>query len=419
MELIEEGLKQTEVGLIPEDWGIASLSEITEKVMVGIASAATHAYRKRGIVLFRNQNIKPNYLDDSDILFISESYEEQFKGKRLQGGDLLTARTGYPGTTCVIPEKYKNTQSFTTLISRPIKTKVDKFYLSFYINSEQGFSFFERSKIGGGQKNVNAAILKLMPIPLPPTLNEQQAIATALSDVDALISSLDGLIAKKKAIKQGAMQQLLTPPSKGGKRLPGFDGEWEERKIGDFTLVKAGGTPRTDNNDYWGGDIPWMNSGELNLKFVNQVGTYITEQGLKNSSTNLIPKHSVLIGLAGQGKTRGTAALNLIDLCTNQSIAAILPGLEHNFLYVYYFMDLMYDELRKLSTGDGGRGGLNLSIIKNVSVPFPKLEEQKAIAEILNDMDTELEQLETKKAKYQQIKQGMMQELLTGKTRLV
>jgi type I restriction enzyme S subunit len=115
MELIEkQGYKQTEVGLIPNDWEIKSLMDLSEKVMVGIASAATHAYTNNGIVLFRNQNIKPNYLDDSDILHVTEEYEIMFKGKRLKEGDLLTARTGYPGTTCIVPRKYENSQSFTT-----------------------------------------------------------------------------------------------------------------------------------------------------------------------------------------------------------------------------------------------------------------------------------------------------------------
>jgi type I restriction enzyme S subunit len=202
--------KQTEVGLIPEEWSVKPLKNMSEKVMVGIASAATHAYRNRGIILFRNQNIKPNFLDDSDVLHVTEEYEILFKGKRLKGGDLLTARTGYPGTTCVVPDKYENSQSFTTLITRPIQSIVLSSYLSYYINSEQGNNFFERSKIGGGQKNVNAGILKFMPIPLPPTLTEQKAIAHVLSDMDAEIAQLEAKKAKYQAIKQGMMQELLT-----------------------------------------------------------------------------------------------------------------------------------------------------------------------------------------------------------------
>ena len=211
------GFKQTETGIIPEDWKIALLQDISERIMVGIASAATHAYRTNGIVLLRNQNIKSGYLQDDDLLFIDEEYETIFKNKRLKTGDLITARTGYPGTTCIVPPKYDGAQCFTTLITRVKDGIVDRKYLCYYINSEIGKSFFERNKIGGGQKNVGANTLKLLPVVLPP-LPEQCAIAAALSNVDALLASLDALIAKKRLIQQGAMQELLT----GKRRLPGY-----------------------------------------------------------------------------------------------------------------------------------------------------------------------------------------------------
>ncbi len=155
------------------EWEEKELGEISRKIMVGIASAATHAYRKSGIILFRNQNIKEGYLDDSDILFIDEDYEKLHKSKRLKSGDLLTARTGYPGTTCVVPEKYEGSQSFTTLITRPNNSIVNSEYLCIFINSEKGQAFFNSTKIGGGQKNVNAGSLVVMPI-LYPSHQEQQ-----------------------------------------------------------------------------------------------------------------------------------------------------------------------------------------------------------------------------------------------------
>ncbi|WP_130472788.1 restriction endonuclease subunit S, partial [Candidatus Magnetaquicoccus inordinatus] len=212
------GYKQTEVGVIPEEWDVKSLASLSEKIMVGIASAATHAYRDKGIALLRNQNIKSGCLDDADVLYVDPAYEYPFKNKRLKQGDLLTARTGYPGTTCIVPKKYDSAQSFTTLITRPYRDIIDSFFLCFYINSEHGQGFFEQSQIGGAQKNVNAGSLQQMPIPVPPP-PEQRAIATALSDVDALITKLDQLIAKKRDLKQAAMQQLLT----GKTRLPGFE----------------------------------------------------------------------------------------------------------------------------------------------------------------------------------------------------
>lgn len=162
-----------------------------------------------------------------------------------------------------------------------------------------------------------------------------------------------------------------------------------------------------------------MSSGELNFKRVFEVEGRITQAGLNNSSTKVVPERCVLIGLAGQGKTRGTVAMNFVELCTNQSIAAIFPRPSYVAEYLYFNLDARYDELRDLSAGDGGRGGLNLRIIKAIPIPFPSVPEQTAIATVLSDMDTEIESLESKLAKAREIKQGMTQELLTGRIRLV
>ena len=194
--------------------------------------------------------------------------------------------------------------------------------------------------------------------------------------------------------------------------------DWEVKQISDFTSVVTGGTPSTQHAEYWGGDIRWMNSGELNLKFVYDVEGRITEEGLNNSSTHIIPAKCVLVGLAGQGKTRGTAAYNLVSLCTNQSIAAFLPTDTHSSLYLYYVIDSLYDYLRLLSSGDGGRGGLNKQILSSLNIVLPPIAEQRAIAEALSDVDGLIAALDKKIAKKRLLKQGTMQQLLTGKKRL-
>ena len=194
--------------------------------------------------------------------------------------------------------------------------------------------------------------------------------------------------------------------------------DWEVKHISDFTSVVTGGTPSTQHAEYWGGDIRWMNSGELNLKFVYDVEGRITEEGLNNSSTHIIPAKCVLVGLAGQGKTRGTAAYNLVSLCTNQSIAAFLPTDTHSSLYLYYVIDSLYDYLRLLSSGDGGRGGLNKQILSSLNIVLPPIAEQRAIAEALSDVDGLIAALDKKIAKKRLLKQGAMQQLLTGKKRL-
>lgn len=194
--------------------------------------------------------------------------------------------------------------------------------------------------------------------------------------------------------------------------------DWEVKRIGKMTKTLAGGTPSTSNVAFWGGEIKWMSSGELNLKKVYDVEGRITELGLKSSSTRILPPYCVLIGLAGQGKTRGTVAMNMIELCTNQSVAAILPAPDFSEEYLYYNLDFRYDELRQLSTGDGGRGGLNLNIINSVQIPLPPLSEQKAIAKVLSTSDAVIHATEKLIAQKELRKKWLMQQLLTGKKRL-
>jgi type I restriction enzyme S subunit len=155
-----------------------------------------------------------------------------------------------------------------------------------------------------------------------------------------------------------------------------------------------------------------MNSGELNLKRVSEVENRITELGFNNSSTKLLPKKCVLIGLAGQGKTRGTVAINLVELCTNQSIAAILPNPKtFDSEFLYHNLDRRYFELRTLSTGDGGRGGLNLQIIKSLDIELPTVEEQKRISDFITCIDKKIYQVVTQVEKAEVWKKGLMQKM--------
>lgn len=174
-------------------------------------------------------------------------------------------------------------------------------------------------------------------------------------------------------------------------RFPQFTGDWEKKKINTLTNIKAGATPSTLNAEYWNGNIRWMSSGELNKKRIYEVNGRISELGLQKTSTTLVPSGCVLIGLAGQGKTRGTAAINYVELCTNQSIASILPSKNVNSEFLYQNIESRYQELRDISSGDGGRGGLNLSIIGNLYVPICSMAEQQKIAQFLHLIDQHIE----------------------------
>lgn len=259
------------------------------------------------------------------------------------------------------------------------------------------------------------SILLRMDVYLPP-LTEQQAIASVLSDFDEHIDNLSELIEKKEAIRDGALEDLVS----GRTRINGFDGEWIESTIEDSTKeIITGGTPSTTVDKYWGGSIPWLASTEIHQKIITRATRNITEIGLNNSSAKIAPKDSVLIALAGQGKTRGTAAFLAYPMALNQSLAALVPSDKTDPKFLYYLFENMYVDLREHSSGDGGRGGLNKTLIKNINIRLPReIKEQHAIAEVLTAMDEEIESLEIEKEKMMQIKEGAMDDLLTGRVRL-
>ena len=195
--------------------------------------------------------------------------------------------------------------------------------------------------------------------------------------------------------------------------------DWKTLFIHQVSDILTGATPSTDIEEYWkNGIIRWMSSGELNNKIIYDVKGRITQKGYDKTGTHMLPKYCVLIGLAGQGKTRGTAAYNKVELCTNQSIAAILPNNKYDSLYLYFYIDSLYDKLRLLSAGDGGRGGLNKQILLNLEIVIPPLTEQHHIASALTNIDDLISSLGKLIEKKKNIKQGAMQQLLTGKTRL-
>jgi type I restriction enzyme S subunit len=408
---VKPGYKQTEVGVIPEDWEVTTVgAEFVIQLGKMLDSEKNYGILKPYL---GNRAVQWGNIDLNGIGIIKMTPSD-IHCFRLREGDLLVCEGGEVGRAAIwndqVPECYYQ-KALHRL--RPIRGyNVQLMQNMLHRLASTGFllNFVTQTSIAHLPKDK----FEKVQIPLPPTKAEQSAIAAALSDVDALLAALDRLIAKKRDIKQAAMQELLT----GKRRLPGFGGDWEVKHVGEFTDCTAGGTPSTKVSDYWGGDIRWMNSGELNLKIVAEVEGRITDEGLHNSSTKMIPANCVLIGLAGQGKTRGTVAMNLVPLCTNQSIAAILPNPTFVSEYLYYNLDARYDELRELSAGDGGRGGLNLTIIRSIVVPFPLVPEQIAIASVLSDMDAEIAALETRREKTGALKQGMMQELLTGRIRL-
>ncbi|QNI69211.1 restriction endonuclease subunit S [Cyanobium sp. NS01] len=413
MEL-KPGYKQTEVGVIPEDWDVRPLSNISLRIMVGIASAATHAYRLSGIPMIRNQNIKPGHLLDSDLLFIDQEYEKTYRNKRLLEGDLLTTRTGYPGTTCIVPAKYKAAQSFTTLITRPDIAQITSEFLCLFINSEHGQRFFESSQIGGAQKNVNTGTLKKMPIPIP-TVSEQTKVSNVLGAVEELLASIENLIAKKRAVKQAAMQELLT----GKRRLPGFEGEWETVALSQVSEKITGFWGRTESGNE-----------AIHSTNVIRAGDISEEGRLIGAARRFLSHHEISVAGCRPGDTVMTASGNGLGkswTCNQDGVYSasnfvriIRPqrGKADGHFIGYALKSRCARSKLVEHTATSAYPNLKPSFFNDRWLSLPPQPEQKAISEVLQDVDIEIDELEARKLKASQLKQGMMQQLLTGKIRL-
>ena len=175
-------------------------------------------------------------------------------------------------------------------------------------------------------------------------------------------------------------------------RFPEFRGEWEEKKIKEFANCYAGATPSTKERKYWeNGTIPWLSSGEVNKKHISFTDNFITKIGYDSCSTKMIPANTVVMALAGQGKTRGTVAITEIELCTNQSLASIVTNETVDDKFLLYYLETQYSNLRAISSGDGTRGGLNLNIINEYSVFLASLPEQKKIAAFFTLLDRRIQ----------------------------
>jgi type I restriction enzyme S subunit len=252
-----------------------------------------------------------------------------------------------------------------------------------------------------------------MPLPAP---QEQAAIADALSDADALIESLEQLLAKKRHTKQGAMQELLT----GKKRLPGFSGKWEVKQLEELADIRSGGTPSTTQPRFWDGDIPWCTPTDITaldgFKYLSDTNRRISDQGLKASSAEMIPANSIVMTSRA---TIGECAINRVPVSTNQGFKNFVPFENVDAEFLYYLLHMQKQGFISLCGGSTFLEIGKTQLVKyEVRLPSTK-PEQTAIAAVLSDMDTEIATLETKLTKARQLKTGMMQELLTGRIRLI
>ncbi|MEN3029947.1 restriction endonuclease subunit S [Chromobacterium amazonense] len=403
MEL-RQGYKQSDVGVIPEDWKDVKLGEIAEiRMCKRIFAVQTNL---TGDIPF----FKIGTFGRAPDAFISCELYREYKRKYCfpKKGDILLSAAGTLGKTVIYngEDAYFQDSNIVWLDIEHSKIKNEYLYQCYQ-------TIKWASPEGSTISRLYNGIIRNTKIPLPPTETEQQAIATALSDVDALIAGLEKLIAKKRDLKQAAMQQLLT----GQTRLPGFSGEWEVKRLGDIARIQRGASPRPIDSPIWfdeNSSIGWVR-----ISDVTSAGMYLTEtmqrlspQGVQQSRP--VASGSLIMSICA---TVGRPVITAIDVCIHDGFV-VFDNLQADKRFLFYVLKWIETGWSKHGQ-TGSQMNLNTPLINGTEVNLPSPVEQTAIAAALSDMDVELAALEARLAKTRALKTGMMQELLTGRTRLV
>lgn len=388
---VPEGYKLTEVGVIPEDWAHVTLKELTN--MIGDGIHTTPKYVSNSDFYF----INGNNLGDKKIIIYSDTkcvskIEYEKHKEKLNEKSLLMSINGTIGNLSF----YNNEKVILgkSACYMNIKTSILRSYVYYQLQTNNVMKFYDYEMTGSTIRNLSLKSIRNTPIPVPANEVEQKFIAEALSDTDNLILSIEKLIDKKEKIKQGAMQQLLT----GKKRLPGFSGEWEEFQLVELLDYEQPTDYIVGSTDYSVNGIPVLTPGKsFVLGYTNETSGIFSEVPviIFDDFTTV----SKFVTFPFKVKSSAMKMLKLRDKA-------------HNLRLIFEIMQIL-----KFTIGDHKRYWI--SEYSRLKINLPSIEEQNAIAQVLSDMDNEIEALEEKLEKYKSIKQGMMQELLTGRIRLI
>jgi type I restriction enzyme S subunit len=414
---VKKGYKQTEVGVIPEDWDCAQIGQLATTSSGTTPSRSSYdRYFKNGSINWvKTLDLNNGIVAKTDERVTAKALDETSLSVFPTGTVLVAMYGGFMqiGRTGILAIPACVNQALTAIKCNIADLKPA--YLLWVLNHRVEYW---KSVASSSRKdpNITSKEIREFPIPLPPTLAEQEAIAGALSDADAWIESLEQLIAKKRQIKQGAMQELLT----GKRRLPGFSGEWEETTLGELATFLSGGTPSRNNDGFWTGDIPWISASSLRCFEIWRSDSNVTKEAVVSGS-KIAPVGSSLLLVRGSALHKEIlCGLVIKPVCFNQDVKALVPYSQVVPRFLTMLIRGMADAMLKLVSSAGNTAGvLDTKLLKAFAIRLPTPNEQTAIATVLSDMDTEIGSLESKLAKAREIKQGMMQELLTGKIRLV
>lgn len=415
---MKSGYKMTEVGVIPEDWEVKNVSEsCLIKARIGWQGLKKSEYMSSGdYLLITGTDFDNGQVNWKSCAYVSKARYEQDSNIKIRPQDILISKDGTIGKVAylgMIPKA--GTLNSGIFVIRANDRKIDQVFLSKIFMSFYFEEFLNRLVAGSTINHLYQKDFVKFCFPLPNS-EEQTAIATALSDVDSLISALTKKIEKKKAIKQGLMQQLLT----GKKRLPRFCGDWIKKNVSSVSDIFRGGSPRPiENYIVKSGGVNWIKIGDVDssAKYIFRTNEQIIESGIQYSrfvhSGDLLLSNSMSFGRPYILKTEG---------CIHDGWLVIQnydKYFDKEFLYYLLGSDEVLKQYKSLAAGSSVLN-LNKDIVGKVVLYFPpSISEQTAIANILSDCDSEIAALEEMRDKYKEIKQGMMQQLLTGKIRLI
>jgi type I restriction enzyme, S subunit len=409
---LPKGYKQTEVGVIPEDWRITNLGEVANIIDPQPDHRTPPETNAGEPYIGISDFINDIYVDWNNCRrVIPKALDKQQKSFQISPGDIIFGKIGTIGFPKFVPNtSFRYALSANVILLKP---KVEPYFLMSWLKSNPGQQQINKELHSTSQAAFGILKMRDLLIALPPTIEEQRSIATALSDVDALIASLDKLIAKKRSIKTATMQQLLT----GKKRLPGFGGEWEVKRLGDLAHIQRGASPRPIDSPIWfdsDSSVGWVRISDVTC---SGMYLYVTEQklsplGIQHSRP--VSKDNLIMSICA---TVGRPIITAIDVCIHDGFV-VFNSLQADQLFMYYILQWIEPSWSKQGQ-TGSQMNLNTELINSTVVCYPSATEQRSIATVLSDMDAEIAALEARRAKTQAIKHGMMQELLTGRTRLV
>src|SRR5574344_1978745 len=339
-------------------WEQRKLGEIADIIGGGTPSTSISDFWDGDINWYAPAEIGDQiFLSSSQRKITKRGFDNCSTNMLPEGTVLFTSRAGI-GKTAILSEKGCTNQGVQSIV--PHKDQLDSYFI--FARTPELKIYGETMGAGSTFVEVSGKQIANMELMLPNSYEEQQRIGTFFRTLDSAITlhqrKCDALIKVKKSMLQKMFPK--NGKSKPEVRFAGFTDDWEQRKLGELAEIKTGGTPSTTVTDYWNPkEIPWLSSGEVNKKHIFSTDDKISKHGLEHSSATWISEKSVLIALAGQGKNRGTVAVNEIPLTTNQSIAGIEVNKGLDYLFLFSNLDGKYNDLRMASSGDGTRGGLN------------------------------------------------------------